>query len=729
MKTTKFFKTLYIVTLLMILIFSCKKNNEDIPDNKVTKFQDLVVDQDFLFNSTQKITVQLNYVPSHSGELPHIFKIYEGSPAAGGKLLCSGMSDEYYQYTAILTLPTRVEKIFVENNNAEGIFELVSIEINQPEISYTFYNLSSGKADGLKTVITDPGCNEGCTESLSGTYNNLTVNSGDHFCLPEGENVTINNLKMKGGTIVICGNLTANNITVQGNSGGYIYISEPGTLTYNNLNTNKLDLFYNFGIVSSSNNLTVHNDCDFINIGTMNVVGITINAGGHLQNTGLINASGHLNNNSHLTNEGTINIAGHFNNNGNGLIDNWCKIVVSGHFNQNDDLNNYSYIQVTGTTHFNGTSVFSDGALLQTVDLIITDDLIGPGTGCAKIDISGTTNISGGSSITGNMDICDVDGIENNNGSIGPSVTYCECYIPQTACGPESGTPSSDDTDGDGVPDVNDDYPNDPERAFDNYYPNETEFGTFSYEDLWPGMGDYDFNDLVLDFHYHIVTNAQNLIVDIITKCHVDAVGASLNNGFGISIPINPNRVGDITGFVQVTGNINLNAKGYENGHNNHTVIIFYDAINTIYNASIFNTVPGGLTIVTDTITVTAYFSNPQIALGFEPYNPFIYINQERGKEVHLKNNPPTDLVNSSYFGTFNDDSNPSEGRYYTTENGLPWAIETPVSFDYPIEKADILTAYLKFVTWAQSAGQDYTNWYLDMPEYRNDANIYATYQ
>lgn len=45
-----------------------------------------------------------------------------------------------------------------------------------------------------------------------------------------------------------------------------------------------------------------------------------------------------------------------------------------------------------------------------------------------------------------------------------------------------------------------------------------------------------------------------------------------------------------------------MNAKGYENGHNDHTVIIPYDAINTIYNSAIFNTIPGGNVVETDTM-------------------------------------------------------------------------------------------------------------------------------
>ncbi len=35
--------------------------------------------------------------------------------------------------------------------------------------------------------------------------------------------------------------------------------------------------------------------------------------------------------------------------------------------------------------------------------------------------------------------------------------------------------------------------------------PSEQFTGTLAYEDLWPGKGDYDFNDLVVDYDFDIV--------------------------------------------------------------------------------------------------------------------------------------------------------------------------------------------------------------------------------
>ncbi len=287
------------------------------------------------------------------------------------------------------------------------------------------------------------------------------------------------------------------------------------------------------------------------------------------------------------------------------------------------------------------------------------------------------------------------------------------------------GTGGTTDTDGDGVPDNEDAYPNDATRAFNSYYPNEVDFGSFAFEDLWPGYGDYDFNDFVVNFNYTIVTNAQNKIVDVITKFQIMADGASQNNGFGIEFDVPSSTVESVTGCMKFGNTVSIDPKGFEMGHSNTTVIIPFDAINTIMEGGMVNTIPGGRYIQTTVSTVTTHFQTPQDGIGTPPFNPFIFVDQVRGYEIHLKNQPPTDLVDEDYFDTYHDASNPPT-TYYVSETGLPWGIEVPINFNYPVEKADILTAHLKFAAWAQSAGVDYPDWYEDKTGYRNDANIYV---
>jgi len=281
------------------------------------------------------------------------------------------------------------------------------------------------------------------------------------------------------------------------------------------------------------------------------------------------------------------------------------------------------------------------------------------------------------------------------------------------------------DSDGDGVADALDAYPTDATRAFNSYYPNELDFASYAFEDLWPAYGDYDCNDLVMNFNYKIVTNAQNKVVDLIAKFKVKSSGASFNNGFGVAFSTSPDNVASVTGCIKVGSVVNIDPKGYEAGHTTNTVIIPVDAVNTLLSRSIINTVHGGYTVQTTVQTVTMHLSTPQTSIGTPPYNPFIFVNQDRGKEIHMKDHPPTQLANPVYFGSLNDASNPATGYYYRSATGLPWGLELPVDFAYPVEKTDIVQTYMHFAEWAQSSGSMYPDWYMDKPGYRKTTNIY----
>ena len=281
------------------------------------------------------------------------------------------------------------------------------------------------------------------------------------------------------------------------------------------------------------------------------------------------------------------------------------------------------------------------------------------------------------------------------------------------------------DTDGDGVPDNLDAYPLDPTRAFNSYYPNQADYGTVAFEDLWPAYGDYDMNDLVMNFNYKIVTNAQNKVVDIIVRYKIKAAGAQMDNGFGFILNTAPTNIESVTGCIKVGTAVTLDPKGYEAGHTNETVIIPVDAVNTLLGTQIVNTVHGGNTVQTTEQTVTIHLSTPQADLGNAPYNPFIFVNQERGKEIHLKDQRPSELVNAAYFGTWMDASVPAQNQFYRSTTGLCWAIEIPIDWSYPQEMVDILQTHLHFADWAQSNGSNYQDWYMLKPGYQNAGNLY----
>ncbi|GCD78110.1 hypothetical protein JCM31826_15920 [Thermaurantimonas aggregans] len=291
-------------------------------------------------------------------------------------------------------------------------------------------------------------------------------------------------------------------------------------------------------------------------------------------------------------------------------------------------------------------------------------------------------------------------------------------------------TPAPADTDGDGVPDGQDEYPTDPDRAFSSVAAQ----GTLAYEDLWPFNGDYDFNDMVIEYKFNAITNSQNKVKDLIATFKLKAFGAGFKNGFGFQFgnsSINQSLI-TISGYQLTENIVNLTPNGLEAGQSIPTVIVFDNAYAIMphpgQGAIGVNTTPGTVYREPQTLTVEITFSTPLYTLAqlnLAGFNPFIFSNLTRGREIHLPDKAPTSLANMTLFGTGDDDSNPGAGRYYKNKQNLPWAIHIPGTFDYPIEKTPITSAYLKFSQWAISNGVLFPDWYLNLTGYRDATKIY----
>jgi len=91
---------------------------------------------------------------------------------------------------------------------------------------------------------------------------------------------------------------------------------------------------------------------------------------------------------------------------------------------------------------------------------------------------------------------------------------------------------------------------------------------------------------------------------------------------------------------------------------------------------------------------------------------------------VHLAGSAPTDLADISIFGTGDDNSNLAVQKYYMSDKNLPWAINIPVQFAYPLERQDITKAYFKFNQWAESRGAVYKDWYMNINGYRDNTKL-----
>lgn len=274
-----------------------------------------------------------------------------------------------------------------------------------------------------------------------------------------------------------------------------------------------------------------------------------------------------------------------------------------------------------------------------------------------------------------------------------------------------------EDLDNDGVSDLYDDYPEDPSKSFDNFYPSKDQFSTLAFEDLWPSKGDYDYNDLVLDYQYNRITNNQNNVVQLVGDFRIKGVLAGFkHNAFAVELPIQSYKIQSINGSRTENNFFLLNSNGTESGHLNAVIPIFDHAGQNFRSSN-----------DPDPIVIDINFASSVSLseLSTAPYNPFLIVNRQRGREVHLPGYLPTILSDADFFKTYHDNTDVSTfNQTYKTIDQLPWGIHLPVSFNYPKEGEPINTGYMHFLDWAESEGTFYPDWYENKTGYQNSTKL-----
>lgn len=266
------------------------------------------------------------------------------------------------------------------------------------------------------------------------------------------------------------------------------------------------------------------------------------------------------------------------------------------------------------------------------------------------------------------------------------------------------------DQDGDGIPNGNDDYPSDPTVAFATYTPDQISYGTYAFEDFWPRKGDYDFNDFVMGYNYEFARDTNNAAVWLTMNFRLKALGAGFRSGFGISFDgMAPSQIDSVIGTS--TSTISVAPNGCESGQSDAVIVVFDNSHQMfgVSNGTLVNTEhPGSVEKSPVDIEIRVVFTNPIANIG--TFNPFIFTRGERGREIHLMDFEPTDLVDQTLFGTEDDAS--AGSNYYVDSRGFPWAMDFPTEFRFPKEKVNIRTGYTKFDGWVLSSGVSETDWY-----------------
>lgn len=684
----------------------------------VKAMTDIVVPEGFTWESSKDVKLKVAISDQRFGGKFHVVSIYSSDPAEGGNLIARGSATPTMPFEATLYTPTSQQFFYLTKVAPDGSVMTEKIVNASANLQITL-GQNGGTTKLGKGTAAGPNCSSGCSTTHNNYASNISVSSGTK-CLTGTYSgaITISSTAV----VRVCGTATISSLTLSGS--GRLEITETAVVTIGSVSYNSTSSsIKNWGTATLNNHLAL--DGTLENNGTF-----TVNTGYNLN----------VDNGGTLTNNGTLYAKGNYVVNSGAAVNNTCIIVVSGNatvndcvcFNNNcrfevqgnltiagETFTNNEYVKVTGTTTVNSAVTFNmdGGAQLTSGNLVLNGKIYGTGS-TSLVKVNGTSTLNSGGQVKGSLSYCDANGIETNNASFTyGAVASCSLTIPVSSCNPEGNTNACPDSDSDGVCDANDCYPNDATKAYCNYYPSSNTYASVAFEDLWPYQGDYDMNDVVVDVRYNIVTNAANKVVKVIGTYMLRASGAALNNSFYVDFPVNKSYVSGITGATQ------------ENNSQSDLVLLIAPSIRTAL--PMWNTIPGENTSPAVTYNVSfdiAAANAPTLAtFALGVYDPFIATGNGREYEVHLPGKANTPLANTALFGTGHDNSSVADGRYYVSNTGgYPWAITVPASWSYPVERADITTAYLKFAQWVSSNGTQYTDWYSNTASgYRDNTKIY----
>ena len=218
----------------------------------------------------------------------------------------------------------------------------------------------------------------------------------------------------------------------------------------------------------------------------------------------------------------------------------------------------------------------------------------------------------------------------------------------------------------------------------------ENNYMSFAYEDIWPSGGDYDLNDVIIEYHRSITFNKDNYVSEVKeTYEPVQKVGAA-TNGNAFAIQYATDQRGEMvlpSGAVDET--------------QTNSIILFPNAMD-VRNQKF---------VITRTFAAGA-MKKDALKVGNSILNPYIIVNYRT--EVHLPKSKATNLANSDQIGKEAD-------AYYVNKDGKhPFAISIPGIFTPVTETVTIDKEYPDFEKWVESDGKEYTDWYKN---YQKSAN------
>jgi LruC domain-containing protein len=243
-----------------------------------------------------------------------------------------------------------------------------------------------------------------------------------------------------------------------------------------------------------------------------------------------------------------------------------------------------------------------------------------------------------------------------------------------------------------------------------------------------------------LNYSIATITNAANKVVELKYVLIAKAIGGVLKNGFAFQLD------GIVSAKIirvirsKSPGNLfSLATNGVEASQQFANIPVFSNTQNLLQSAggNFGVNVDKNFQFVTpDTTKLTLVFLENGVPalhqstitandVTLSLFNPYICLNQQRGKEVHCADRVPSSLASLAFLGTMDDKSRPTANKYYKNKNNLPWALNIGSNVPYAKEGKDITISYLKLAAWALSGGVVFCDWYQSKSGYINPVFLY----
>lgn len=228
-----------------------------------------------------------------------------------------------------------------------------------------------------------------------------------------------------------------------------------------------------------------------------------------------------------------------------------------------------------------------------------------------------------------------------------------------------------------------------------NYIPTASSFYFAGYEDLYPDVGDYDFNDLTVAYQVAEGLDQSGKITAIKGTAYLITRGASYSSDWHIKFDLPPGTVGNLVCRVQLKPDApavpcSSSNPAQTSGSADITVFENTTSIFTDPGSPFVNTDPSRPFIQGPKATFTLDLAAPIPASSLKPpFNAYLHV-RKTGQMIQLLE------VNSAF----------------KDKNGFPFGMLMPAGWQPPSERVNLMDAYPGFLEFVTSQGSKSSNWY-----------------